>query len=393
MPFYVKQGNIPAKRHTQFKQADGSLYKEQHMSREGFSNIYSNLYHIHPPTQVKEVGDFHPYSLDEWSGEHRHCHFRTGQIKSSGDPISSRIPLLYNSDVILHKAHASEAMDYFYRNSHADETIFVHRGTGKFHSYLGDLEFGKGDYIVIPRGVIWNMTLNEECRFLIIETAGPMESPKRYRNEHGQLMEHSPYCERDIRTPELQTPKDELGDFIIMTKVQDGTQSYTYANHPFDVVGWDGYYFPWIFNIGDFEPITGRIHQPPPVHQTFQAPGLVICSFVPRLFDYHPDAIPAPYAHSNVDSEEVIFYVKGNFMSRKGMEEESITFHPAGPPHGPQPGKTEASIGEKETTELAVMVDTFRPLKKTTACKDIDDPNYPLSWLDGGDYSDLLSLE
>lgn len=393
MPFYVKQGTIPHKRHTQFKKTDGSLYREEHVSREGFSNIYSNLYHIHPPTQVKKVGDFNLITLEEWTGEHRHHHFRTGQVKSSGDVINSRVPLMFNSDVILHKAHAAESMGYFYRNAHADETLFVHKGSGAFQSYLGDLDFGKGDYIVIPRGVIWKMTVNEECRFLIIETAGPMEPPNKYRNEFGQLMEHSPYCERDIRTPGLADPKDESGEFEIQTKVVNGIQTYNYANHPFDVVGWDGFYYPWIFNIGDFEPITGRIHQPPPVHQTFQAPGLVVCSFVPRLFDYHPEAIPAPYAHSNVDSEEVIFYVEGNFMSRKGMEAESITFHPAGPSHGPQPGKTEASIGAKETTELAVMVDTFRPLRKTTACKDIDDPDYPYSWLDEGGYKDLLSLE
>lgn len=381
MAYYVQRGAVPAKRHTQFRKPDGTLYREEHISRGGFSSVYSNVYHMHPPTQVLELKRFEPLVREVWDKPYRHHHFRTGRLTSGGDAIESRRILLFNNDVTILKAHASTSMDRFYRNAHADEVIFVHRGSGHLISHLGKLTFREGDYIVIPRGVVWQMNLDEPSRLLIFETSGPVEPPSRYRNSHGQLKEGAPYCERDIRVPEFQEPKDERGEFEVLVKMTDGVQTYVYQNHPFDVVGWDGYYYPWIFNIKDFEPITGRIHQPPPVHQIFEAPGLVICSFVPRLFDTDPEAIPAPYAHSNVDSDEVIYYVEGHFMSRKGMEEESISFHPPGPPHGPQPGKTEESIGKKETTEMAVMLDTFDRLKVGIACKDIDDPDYPLSWI------------
>lgn len=381
MPFYVKRGSIPLKRHTQFKKSDGSLYREELVSRQGFSNIYSNLYHIHMPTEVSSVGDLQSLTLTSWEKPHRHHHLRTAQTKSDGDAISARVPLFFNSDVVFAKGHVNDSMSHFYRNGNADEVLFIHRGTGTLKSNLGRLDFHAGDYIVIPRGVIWQMDINEPCCILVIETAGPVKTPDRYRNQNGQLLEHSPFCERDIRVPKFIEPIDEDGEFRVDVKLSRGIQTYFYKHHPFDVVGWDGYYFPWIFNINDFEPITGRIHQPPPVHQTFQAPGLVICSFVPRLFDYHPEAIPAPYAHSNVDSDEILYYVEGEFMSRKGIEEESITYHPMGLPHGPQPGKMEESIGAKATTELAVMVDTFKPLRLTEACESIDDADYPLSWL------------
>ena len=382
MPFYIQGGSIPPKRHTQHRQPDGSLYKEEHVSRLGFSDIYSNLYHIHAPTEITQVNDFKSKGEEIWETSHSHRHFRTAKVKSDGDVISARKTLLFNNDVSMLKAHVDKSMTNFYRNAHNDEVIFVHRGKGTLHSNYGDLTFGFGDYIVIPRGVIWQMEISEPCRVLIIETAGPVETPNRYRNKHGQLTEWAPYCERDIRTPEFVEPIDKTGEFKMLVKLKNGYQTYIYKNHPFDLVGWDGYFYPWIFNINDFMPITGKVHQPPPTHQTFQAPGLVICSFCPRLFDYHPEAIPAPYAHSNVDSEEVMYYVEGKFMSRQSVEEESITFHPMGSPHGPQPGKTEESIGAKETAELAVMVDTFRPLKMGITCKDIDDPEYPQSWVE-----------
>ncbi|MFQ6616620.1 MAG: homogentisate 1,2-dioxygenase [Fidelibacterota bacterium] len=381
MAYYLQRGSIPPKRHTQFRKPDDSLYREEHISRGGFSGVYSNVYHIHPPTRVQAVKEFQALSREVWDKPYRHHHFRTGQLKSEGDPIESRRILLFNDDVTVLKAHTTESMSRFYRNAHADEVIFVHRGSGNFVSHLGTLPFKKGDYIVVPRGVIWQMNLDEPCRFLVFETSGPVEPPLRYRNPQGQLKEGAPYCERDIRVPDFQEPRDDEGKFEVLVKVKEGIQTYVYNNHPCDVVGWDGYYYPWIFNIWDFEPITGRIHQPPPVHQTFEAPGLVICSFVPRMFDTDPQAIPAPYSHSNVDSDEMIYYVEGHFMSRKGMEEESISFHPPGPPHGPQPGKTEESIGKKETTEMAIMMDTFRPLNVGIACKDIDDPDYPTSWI------------
>ena len=379
MPFYQQRGQLPEKRHIQFRDKNGNLYFEELISREGFSSLYSNVYHLNPPTDVTNIGELHKLIRKAWIDTHRHHHIRSFNLKSSGDAISSRVSLFYNNNVELHTAHVEESMDSFYRNGHHDEVIFIQNGIGMMYSNFGNLELKKGDYVVIPRGVIWQMTVQETMRQFIIETNGPLETPTKYRNRHGQLLEHAPYSERDIRTPEF-VDSQVNGPVTVNVKLVNGYQTYEYANHPCDIVGWDGYYYPWVININDFMPITGKIHQPPPVHQTFQAPGLVICSFVPRLFDYHPDAIPAPYAHSNVDSDEILYYAEGEFMSRKGIGEGSITFHPAGLSHGPQPGKIEESIGKKETNELAVMVDTFQPLTITTAAKVADDKDYSLSW-------------
>ncbi|MBN4081313.1 homogentisate 1,2-dioxygenase [Caldithrix abyssi] len=380
MPFYQKQGQLPDKRHIQFRDESGNLYWEELISREGFSHIYSNVYHIHPPTAVQKIGDITPLPLEEWNQEHRHHHIKTRDLNHKGDAITSRIPLLFNADVILSKAKTSSNMNYLYRNGHHDECLYVHGGKGKLNSNFGSLDLSNGDYAIIPRGVIWQLDIEEPMEIFVIETAGPIETPNRYRNRLGQLLEHSPYSERDIKTPQYETPISD-GPIEVVIRLSQGLQSYEYKHHPFDVIGWDGYYFPWVFNVKDFMPITGKVHQPPPVHQAFQAPGLVICNFVPRLFDYHPEAVPAPYAHSNVDSDEILYYVEGDFMSRKDVEEGSITFHPAGLPHGPQPGKIEASLGVKTADEIAVMVDTFKPLKMTKAAAGIDDPTYPLSWL------------
>lgn len=380
MPFYQKRGNIPNKRHIQMKDASDNLYWEELISREGFNSLYSNVYHLNPPTTVEAIGDWAPIQLESQTGPHKNRHIRTGELKSKGDPISARIPLLFNQDTIIHKAHVDQSMDYLYRNGHYDEVLFIHTGKGEFLSNFGQLELKPGDYVVIPRGVIWQIKIVEPMRILVVESSGPVETPDRYRNRFGQLMEHSPYSERDIRTPEWTDPITNADPMTVLVRLQGGFQAYTYTHHPFDLVGWDGYYFPWIFNINDFMPITGKVHLPPPIHQTFQSPGFVICSFVPRLFDYHEAAIPAPYAHSNVDSDEVLYYVEGNFMSRKGMESESMTIHPMGLPHGPQPGKIEASIGKKETIELAVMIDTFTPLQYADSLTAIDDADYPYSW-------------
>ena len=379
MPFYQLQGKVPNKRHIQFRDDSGNLYYEELISRKGFSSLYSNVYHLNPPTDVTNIGKLHKLNRKDWIDTHRHHHIRSFNLGSSGDAISSRVSLFYNNNVELHTAHVEESMDCFYRNGHHDEVIFIQNGSGILYSNFGNLELIKGDYVVIPRGVIWQMTVQKTMRQFIIETNGPIETPTKYRNRHGQLLEHAPYSERDIRTPEF-VDLQLNGPITVNVKLGNGYQTYEYANHPCDIVGWDGYYYPWVINIYDFMPITGKIHQPPPVHQTFQATGLVICSFVPRLFDYHPDAIPAPYAHSNVDSDEILYYAEGEFMSRKGIGEGSITFHPAGLPHGPQPGKIEESIGKKETNELAVMVDTFQPLTITAAAKVADDKDYSSSW-------------
>ena len=382
MPFYHKQGKIPPKRHTAFKKEDGSLYYEELVSREGFSGIYSNLYHLQRPTKISKVGELFKQELSKAKTKHRARHITTASLKTTGDVLSARIPLFFNSDVIISVAAVSENMDYCYRNGTVDEVLYIQSGEGKFISNFGNLHVKSGDYVVIPRGVIWQMNPTDTVRMLVIESAGPVETPNRYRNRFGQLLEHSPFCERDIQLPELQDPITNKKECLVKVKTQKGIQEYTYAHHPCDVIGWDGYYFPWSISIHDFEPIVGSIHQPPPVHQTFQANGFVICSFVPRLFDFHPGAIPAPYPHSNIDSDEIIYYSKGEFMSRQGIQEESITLHPMGLPHGPQPGKYQSSIGKKHTDELAVMIDTFKPLHVTEAALRIDEANYPLSWMD-----------
>jgi homogentisate 1,2-dioxygenase len=381
MPFYQKRGEIPTKRHIQFRDDSGNLYWEELISREGFSNVYSNVYHVHPPTGVEAVGELKKIDLKSADQTHRHHHIRTANVESKGDAISSRIPLFFNSDLVISKAHVTDSMSTLYRNGNADEVLFIHTGSGLFKSNFGNMELKSGDYLLIPRGVIWQIDVKQSIRILVIETSGPIETPTRYRNKFGQLLEHSPYAERDIRTPEFVGPVTDMR-MEVEIKLQHGIQTYGYQNHPFDIVGWDGYYFPYIFNINDFMPITGKIHQPPPVHQTFQAHGIVLCSFVPRPFDYHDQSVPAPYAHSNVDSDEIIYYVEGNFMSRKDIEPESITYHPMGLPHGPQPGKIEESLSAKETNELAVMIDTFKPLNMTDAALSVDDEDYPYSWID-----------
>lgn len=385
MPFYHKLGEIPHKRHVQFRKPGGGLYREELMGLEGFSSLQSILYHhFLPPRVVKteDLGPARPELVD--FGPIRHRAFRTASLPLGADPVSARIPLLANNDVILGVARASRSMDYFYRNAQAYETWYVHEGSGALMSQFGSLDFRPGDYIVIPFGTTWQMQVKGEARFFTIENPSQIEPPKRYRNAYGQLLEHAPYCERDIRVPSALETHTERGQFEVRVKVRDRLSLHVLDHHPFDVVGWDGYLYPWIFNIEDFEPITGRVHQPPPVHQTFEAHNFVVCSFVPRLFDYHPEAIPAPYNHSNVNSDEVIYYAEGNFMSRKGIDRSDISLHPYGLPHGPQPGMTEASIGKKETTELAVMVDTFHPLHLTRQALDLEKPEYMDTWLEGG---------
>jgi homogentisate 1,2-dioxygenase len=385
MPFYHRLGQIPHKRHTQFRKPNGELYREELMGLEGFSSLQSILYHHFLPPRIARAEDLGPASPDFVEfGPIRHRAFRTAQAPLGTDPVSARFPVLGNRDVTLGVCRASAGMDYFYRNAQAYEVWFVHEGAGLFKSQFGSLAFGPGDYIIVPFGTTWQMSLSTpEARFFTIENPSQIEPPKRYRNAYGQLLEHAPYSERDIRPPQELVTHTERGEFEVRIKVRDRLTRHILDHHPFDVVGWDGYLYPWIFNIADFEPITGRVHQPPPAHQTFEGHNFVVCSFVPRLFDYHPDAIPAPYNHSNVNSDEVIYYAEGNFMSRKGIDQYDISMHPYGLPHGPQPGMTEASIGKKETSELAVMVDTFYPLHLTEQALEMEKPEYQDSWLEG----------
>ena len=383
MPYYHKSGNIPHKRHTQFRKPDGGLYSEQLFSTEGFSNDSSLLYHINPPTQIiktEKPVDVSPKVAEEKMLSHRS--FEGFKIKPTKDFVESRIPVLVNNDLHMVLAAPQQSLtEYFYKNADADEMIFVHEGSGILKTMYGQLTFGYGDYLVVPRGTIYQIHFNNENnRLLIVESFSPIRFPKRYLSKYGQLLENSPYCERDIRVPENLVTHDEKGDFVVKTKKKGMLYGIHYGTHPFDVVGWDGCCYPFAFSIHDFEPITGRVHQPPPVHQTFEGNNFVVCSFCPRLFDYHPDAIPAPYNHSNIDSDEVLYYVDGDFMSRKNVTRGMITLHPAGIPHGPHPGAVEKSIGAKETQELAVMVDTFHPLMLTKQALEIENDNYVMSW-------------
>jgi homogentisate 1,2-dioxygenase len=387
MPPYHRLGEIPPKRHTQFRKADGTLYAEELFGTEGFSGNYSILYYHFPPTRVKKVEKFGEVSFlsDEWPQDvQRHHHLKSANLRRGGDAVLGTQVLMYNKDVAIGVALPAQEMRYFYRDGDSDLVYFVHEGHGVLETNFGLLPYHEGDYIVIPRGTTFRFQVapQVEARFLTIEARGAIEPPRRYLNKNGQMLEHSPYCERDIRRPEELVTHTGRGDFEVRVKVGNLISSYWYDFHPINTVGWDGCEYPWIFNIADFEPITGRVHQPPPVHQTFQGPNFVVCSFVPRKLDYHPLSIPVPYNHSNIDSEEMIYYVNGNFGSRRGIERSSMTLHPRGIAHGPHPGAVEKSLGVERTEELAVMVDTFYPLKYTSIAQAIDDATYPYSWME-----------
>lgn len=384
MPHFQSRGQVPRKRHTIFRKPDGTLYAEELVSTEGFSDVYSLIYHVWPPTMVSQIGkavDVSPVIALHDNMQHRS--FKGFDVKPADDYLESRKTVLVNNDVYISLAAPKQSMvTYFYKNSQADEMIFIHRGRGVLKTIFGTLPFEYGDHVIIPRGTIYKLEFEtSDNRLFIVESFHPLRFPKRYLNKNGQLLEHSPFHERDIKTPQLLETHDERGEFKVLIKRGDKLYPYVYASHPFDAVGWDGCHYPFAISIHDFEPITGRIHQPPPVHQTFETPAFVTCAFVPRLYDYHPEAIPAPYNHSNVDSDEVLYYVDGDFMSRNHIEKGMITLHPIGIPHGPHPGAAERSIGQKSTGELAVMVDTFKPLKLTTDAFDIEDPDYFKSWL------------
>ena len=385
MPMYHKLGNIPPKRHTIFRKPNGDLYYEQLFGTVGFDGMSTNMYHEHRPTQVKEIkGSYSVAPKIAKANNIQSYRFRGFQVDPVADYLESRKAVLINSDcTIVLAAPSGKTQEYFYKNTDADELIFIHRGIGVVRTMLGNLDFKYGDYILIPRGIIYKIDFEtEDNRLFIVESRRPIYTPKRYRNWFGQLLEHSPFCERDIRRPEKLETYDEKGEFLIKVKKQDEIFDMVYATHPFDVIGYDGYNYPYAFSIHDFEPITGRIHQPPPVHQTFETDAFVVCSFVPRLYDYHPESIPAPYNHSNIDSDEVLYYVDGDFMSRNDIGPGHISLHPAGIPHGPHPGAVERSIGAKDTQELAVMVDTFKPLMVTEEAMKIADEKYYQSWLD-----------
>jgi homogentisate 1,2-dioxygenase len=381
MPIYHTLGKIPRKRHIIFRRPDGQLYAEQLVGNEGFTGPSSLLYHVYPPTTVKSARRIRDvkYEADP-DRTLKHRHFRTARLPRGGSPTLDRTPILFNDDVAMLYSQPDKQDEHFYRNAQGDEVVYVAEGEGTLETQFGNLAVAPGDYLVIHRGILHRYVFTKPAKLLIMESRGYVRTPSRYRNDYGQIVEGAPYSERDFKVPRDLVTRDEKGDFQIIVKQYNGLNEFILDHHPCDVVGWDGMFYPWAFNINDFEPIVGRVHQPPPVHQTFQGDGFVICSFCPRPFDFHPEAIPAPYNHSNVDSDEVIFYASSEFMSRKGIEYGSITHHPDGIPHGPHPGRAEASIGAKGTDELAVMMDSFRPLKVAKAMLPIEDAGYQTSW-------------
>lgn len=385
MPFYHKLGQIPVKKHTTMYKPDGSLYKEELVSSKGFSGVYSNKYHLYMPTRTISLKEIEPFDYREWDDAPlQHFHFYTDKLDKNGDFFTSRVAYLHNKHCAVFAARPNSNPDYFYKNSYAHEYIFVHRGSGTLFSDYGCLKFEPGDQIIIPQSTIYQMHFDkfEENKLLIIESDTAYEIPKHFRNDYGQLEEHAPYEERDFKVPEYMPPFDEKGEFRLIIKAGKRIFEYTIPEHPFDVVGWDGFLYPYSFNIKNYNPKVGRIHLPPPVHLVFISQHFVICNFNPRPFDWHEQAIPAPYYHSNIDSAEMLYYVEGEFMSRKGVGVGSVTLHPMGIPHGPQPGKTEESVGAKFANEYAVMLDTFEPLNPTANVRESNDENYYRSWMD-----------
>jgi len=384
MAHYHKLGKIPNKRHTVFKREDGEIYAEQLISSEGFASEYSLIYHHYAPTMVSGIAE--PYFVGPTFVEKDlmiNRSFKGFDLQPQGDFISGRKTVLGNDDVLITLAAPVEKeVWFFYKNSQAHEMIFVHKGKGVLKTMLGNINFFPGDHLIIPKGIIYQMFFEEgENRLFIVESFTPFRFPKKYVSSRGQLLENAPFCERDIRIPENLETHAQLGDFEVLVKRDNKIYPYHYQSHPFDVVGWDGCYYPYALSIHEFEPITGRVHQPPPVHQTWEGHNFVTCAFVPRLYDYHPQAIPAPYNHANLDSDEVLYYVDGDFMSRNNIQKGQITLHPMGVTHGPHPGAAKRSIGKKETQELAVMVDTFKPLRLTKIALEIEVEDYYKSWM------------
>jgi homogentisate 1,2-dioxygenase len=378
---YHQLGQVPPKRHVQFRD-DGRLLVEEVLGFEGFSGNESILYHLHSPCRIAEALDFNPIEHREWVPDaHVHRHLLTNGAEAEGDPIEGRRCLMWNADLEVSLCAPETETERFYRNGEGDEVIFLHEGSGTVETIFGELPYRQHDYVVIPRGTTYRFRFESTPqRWLILHTPGEIETPNRYRNRYGQLLESAPYSQRDFHPPERLATHRDGGEHEVVVRVRGGLQRYLLDYHPFDVVGWDGYVYPYTFNVHDFEPRTGRIHLPPPVHQTFQGPNFVVCSFCPRELDYDPQAVPLPYHHSNLQSEEMIYYVSGEFGSRKGIEEGSITVHPSGLPHGPQPGLVEKALGARRTEELAVMWDTFRPMRLTEFARELDEASYAYSW-------------
>jgi homogentisate 1,2-dioxygenase len=384
MSYYVRVGDVPRKRHIWHRDADGNRLVEELMGEQGFSGAASLLYHRYSPsaiTAVEPAGiDRSPLSANDpllpW-------HLRAASLPAGGDPVTGRQVLLGNADVTICWVDADRSSE-LYRDAVGDEVLYVQAGDLTLESVFGVVEAGAGDYVVIPGSTThrWVVPDGTTVQALVVEAAGHVSIPARYLTASGQLREGAPFSERDLRPPAGPLVVDEEGPVPVLIRSRQGWSRHCHARHPFDVVGWDGCSYPFAFSIRDFEPVVGRIHQPPPVHQTFAGPNFVICSFVPRPYDFDPDSIKVPYHHANVDSDEVLFYADGEFMSRRGVgiQAGSLTLHPAGFVHGPQPGSVEAAVGATRTDETAVMIDTFSPLQISAAGRTVADAGYPWSW-------------
>ena len=382
MAFYARAGRVPEKRHTQFRSPAGTLYAEELISTKGFESVYSLAYHLRPPTATLDVRPWErPLVRFLPNDPVRNRHWFTGRAQSSGNAIDARVPLVGNDDVVLSIARATEPMTWFFRSASGDEMLFVREGDGVLESPFGTLAYRAHDYVYIPMGTTYRLQPSSPTTLLVAESSGQITIPRKFRNEFGQLAEHAPYYERDFRAPVLGDPVDQTGEFEIRVTAKGRNAIYTVENHPFDVVGWDGYCYPWAFSADEYAPITGKLHQPPSSHQIWDAPGAAFILFAPRLFDYHPLAVPAPYNHSSVDCDEIIYYASGNFMSRRGIETGSMTLHAAGAPHGPQPGAVEASLGKPSTDELGVAIDCFAPLRVAETVAPFEDAAYFRSWI------------
>ena len=389
MPPYQQMGSIPRKRHIEHRREGGyrgeGMYYEEVVTTAGFGRAYSIAYHLRPPTRVRKVEAAEGVAVETVEQDVlRHHHLRTGGMKPAGDAVTGRVPLLTNADVTISRCRPSRAQAELYRNAAADEVLFVHKGRGTLSTLFGVLPFRPFDYVVIPHCTTYRIDFEPDVQpdLLVVEAAGNVTIPPRYLNPDGQLRLGAPYSERDLHGPREPLVIDREEDVAVLVKDGARRTRYTLAHHPFDVIGWDGFVYPYTFNADDFEPITGTVHQPPPAQQTFEAPGFVLCTFAPRLLDTHPEAVKVPYAHSNVQADEVLYYVRGRFGSRRGVEEASFTLHPRGIPHGPHPGTIVASRTMTRTDELAVMVDTVKPLLLTRQAMEMDDPDYPYSWLE-----------
>jgi homogentisate 1,2-dioxygenase len=389
MPSYRKLGKVPPKRHIIMPNTANSflnegLYYEHVVTTQGFDRAYTIMYHLRPPTRVTATESAGKIAIEAADDrELRHHHFKTQDLPRGGEAVTGRVPILFNDDLVSWRCKPDKQQNELYRNGAADEVIFIHQGSGHLETIYGKVPYRRGDYVVVPRTTTYRIVSDDISKedHLILECFAPVRVPQRYHNPDGQIYLGAPMYERDFHSPQELCFVDKEKPTSILIKVHQNLTRVTMTHHPFDVIGWDGFLYPYTFNAWDFEPLTGTIHLPPPFQQTFECRGFVICTFAPRHLDHHPQAVKVPYVHSNVEADEVLFYVDGEFASRRGVDLGSMTLHPGGIPHGPHPGTIMKSMKVERTEEMAVMFDTDRRLHPTVQAMKVDDPGYPKSWL------------